>query len=182
MGRDKAWLPFGGDTLLGRITRTVAAVVPDVRWVARAGQDLPRVSVPVLADPVDGQGPLAALASALPTVPGDLVFVTACDMPWLRPGVIARLFELIGSAEACVPEWRGHAMTMCAVYRRRPAAAAASALVAEGELRMRALAERLETKWVDATDLQDVDPELDSFVSCDTPDRYAAALARIAES
>jgi molybdopterin-guanine dinucleotide biosynthesis protein A len=180
MGRDKAWLPFGGEALLVRVSRIVSSVVPDVTWVARAGQELPPrpTGVAIVRDPVDSQGPLAAVAAALPQVPGDLVFVTACDMPFLQPRLIERLFQLIGAHEACVPEMDGFPMTMCAVYRRS-VAAAAGALVAEGSLGMRDLLEAVATRRVDAADLRDADPALESFIGCDTPERYAAAVARL---
>lgn len=181
MGRDKAWLPFGGEALLVRVTRIVSSVVPDVTWVARPGQDLPPrpPGVAVVRDPLDSQGPLAALAAALPQARGELVFVTGCDMPFLQPRLIERLFHLIGPEAACVPEVDGFPMTMCAVYRRS-VAPTASALVAEGSLSLRDLLEAIVTRRIDAADLRDVDPALESFIGCDTPERYAAAVARLA--
>ena len=51
--------------------------------------------------------------------------------------MIARLFDLIGDADAWV-----------------------------------------DTKKVDPAEFRDIDPELDSFFSCDTPERYDEALRR----
>jgi hypothetical protein len=40
------------------------------------------------------------------------------------------------------------------------------------------LQERVHTKRVDAAVFRDIDPELESFVSCDTADTYHWELAR----
>jgi molybdenum cofactor guanylyltransferase len=178
MGRDKATLPFGDEVLLTRVTRLVAEVAPDLIWVARPGQALPAHSTPIVLDPVEGLGPLAAIAVGLHATSGDVVFITACDMPFLNPLVIQRLFDLIGDADVCVPIADGYPMTMCAVYRRA-LATEADALVAAGRRRVRDLLDRVHTKRVDAAAFRDIDPSLESFTGCDTPERYAAALAKL---
>ncbi|HUR55514.1 MAG TPA: NTP transferase domain-containing protein, partial [Gemmataceae bacterium] len=47
MGRAKAWLPFGGETMLQRVVRVVGEVVSPVVVVAAAGQDVPPLPVGV---------------------------------------------------------------------------------------------------------------------------------------
>ncbi len=89
--------------------------------------------------------------------------------------MIRRLFDLIGDADICVPIADGFPMTMCAVYRRA-VATDADALLAEGRRRVRDLLDRVRTKRVDAAAFRDIDPSLESFTGCDTPERYAAAL------
>ena len=42
-----------------------------------------------------------------------------------------------------------------------------------------ALIDRVQTKRVEAAMFRDLDPDLDSFVSCNTPEAYAAALVRL---
>lgn len=177
MGRDKALLPFGSEALLTRVTRLVASAVPDVTWVARDGQALPPTPTPIVRDPVDGLGPLAAIATGLAAAAGQLVFVTACDLPFLEPRLILRLFDRLADADVSVPVSGGFPMTMCAVYRRSVVGEAAR-LVAAGELSVRALLDGVHTTRVDVEELRDTDPFLNSFLDCDTPESYAAALAR----
>lgn len=177
MGRDKAALPFGGETLLARVVRLVAEAVDHVIVVGHTTQALPG-HVRVEHDEVEGLGPLAGLARGLRASATDLNFVTACDTPLIRPAVIRRLFDLTGDAEACVPADAAHAMVLCAVYRRS-LLPAADALIASGQLRVRALADGAQTKRVDTAAFRDIDPSLDSFFSCDTPEAYQQALARL---
>ena len=176
MGRDKAALPFGYETLISRVARLVGEVVGDVVLVARQGQVLPG-GLEAVRDPAEGLGPLAGIAVGLEAVRGERAFVAACDMPLLRPAVVRRLLDLSEGYEAVVPLIDGFAMTTCAVYSRTTAALAA-ALVAERRLRPLFLVERVRTRYVGGEHFTDIDPDLESFRDCNTPERYAEALDR----
>jgi molybdopterin-guanine dinucleotide biosynthesis protein A len=175
MGRDKASLPFGGETLLARVLRLVHEVVPDVVLVAREGQELPD-GLDAVRDPAEGLGPLAGITAGLAAVSGERVFVAACDMPLLRPALVRRLLELAEGFDACAPVIGGIPVPTCAVYARATAERARQ-LVAEGRLSARGLLESVRTRWVGEQELRGVDPELASFLDCDTPEAYRAALA-----
>ena len=57
-------------------------------------------------------------------------------------------------------------------------AADARALLDCGERRVTALLERVQTKRVDAAAFRDIDPELESFTSVDTIEKYEWAIRR----
>ncbi len=186
MGRDKAALAFGGETLLARVVRLVSQAADDVVLVAREGQALPegagleswssgRPLPRIVRDPAEGLGPLAGLAVGLGAVRGERALVVACDLPLLRPALARRLFELARDVDALVPVVDGFPVPTLAVYARA-AAESARALVAARELRPRAFFERVKTRFVPADELRDVDPELESFRDCDTEEEYGAAL------
>ena len=174
MGRDKAWLSFGGETLLARMARLCGEVADEVVLVARAGQPLPD-AMDAVRDAAEGLGPLAGIAAGLAVVRNERALVVACDMPLLRPALARRLLELSGGFDACVPRLDGFAVPNCAVYARA-AAPRASELVAARRLRPRDLLEGLRTRYVEAAELRDVDPGLESFRDCDTEAELSAAL------
>lgn len=189
MGRDKGRLPVGDETMLARVVRLVGGVATDLVIVAREGQEVaaPPKGVPhgtespparVVRDPVCGLGPLAGIVTGLKAIVNPRAFVTACDMPLLRPAIIERLLDLAGNHEVCVPVWEGHLISMCAVYRVS-VVAEAERLISSGERSVRGLIDRVDAQRVDAADLRDVDPELESFFSCDTPERYARVLRMV---
>ena len=175
MGRDKASLPFGDESLLQRAVRLVTPVTDEVVVVGRSMGVPPNVRV--IADPIEGQGPLSGFLSGLDAVASSHVMLVACDLPLLAPAVVVRLLELVGDADACVPVIDGIAMPTCAVYATRVADTAREQLSTE-DRSLRGLLDRLHVRWVSADELRDVDPELLSFRDCDTPEDYAAALAR----
>ncbi len=170
MGRDKSALPFGDDTMLDRVIRIAREIADDVIVVGR--RDHTGVTV---HDAVEDQGPLSGIAAGLSTSKTDLNIVVACDMPLIRPAVLGRLVSLIGDNDMCVAEIDGHASVLCGVYRST-VAAHAQALLDSGERRVMRLLDRVTVKRVDAALLRDIDPELQSFVSCDTPEAYRAAI------
>lgn len=176
MGRDKVSLPFGAETLVGRVARLVGEAVDEVVLVAREGQVLPG-GLEAVRDPAEGLGPLAGIAAGLGAVRGERALVVACDMPLLRPAVVRRLLELSAGYDACVPVIDGFAMTTSAVYARA-VAPLATALVAERRLRPLFLVEQVRTRYLGAGDFTDIDPDLESFRDCNTPERYADALRR----
>src|SRR5437764_5768651 len=72
MGRPKAWLPFVGETMLGREVRLLGTVVSPVVVVAAPDQEVPPLpsGVLVVRDPQRGRGPLQGLAAGLEALTG----------------------------------------------------------------------------------------------------------------
>jgi molybdopterin-guanine dinucleotide biosynthesis protein A len=179
MGRDKLSLPFGDETLLERVIRIVRGVLPDVVLVAREGQHLPEgLEVAVVRDSAEGLGPLAGIAAGLSALDAERAFVAAGDMPLLRPSLISSLLEFSDGYEACVPLVNGFAVPTCAVYLRG-IAEIANALVSERRLHPGFLLDRVHTRYVDAAELREADPALESFRDCNTPEHYAEALRMV---
>lgn len=176
MGRDKASLPFGDETLLERVIGRVAPVVDELVVAARADQQVPG-GFDVVRDPPGGEGPLAGLVAGLRALEADRVFVTACDVPLLRPELVTRLFDLAEGFEIAVPRVGKHHMVLTAVYARA-VLPRAEALLDASRLRPFYLLEQSKVRIVDPDELRDVDPELDGLSDCDTPEGYARALER----
>lgn len=176
MGRDKASLPFGTETMLERAIRVVGEVADEVIVVARPDHATPP-GIRVVHDPIADRGPLAGIGAGLAASTSDLNVVVACDMPLIRSAVLRRLLDLRGEADICLAVIDGHASPLCAVYRQSVAGVAQELLVA-GERRVMALLDRVQTKRVEAAMFRDLDPDLDSFVSCDTPEQLQWAALK----
>jgi molybdopterin-guanine dinucleotide biosynthesis protein A len=175
MGRPKATLPFGNETLLERVVRLVAPQVDDIVLAAGPGQQVP-AGWHVVRDAAGGLGPLPALIGALSQIRHASAFVVACDTPLLQPAIIATLFELSEGWDACVPVVDGVEMTTCAVYRAGAVLAAERAQGAGPSSSLRGLLARLEVRTVDGDVLRRLDPDLLSFTPCNSPDEYRRAL------
>ena len=176
MGADKGSLPIGDETMLDRIVRLLRPIAGEVIVVGRRDQAVP-VGVTMIHDPVEDLGPLAGIAAGLAASRSDLNIVVACDMPLINPLVLQRLVSMIDDHDACVAVADGHASALCGVYRSR-IARDAQTLLESGERRVMRLLDRVQTKRVDAAQFRDIDPDLETFVSCDTPEAYRAALPK----
>jgi molybdenum cofactor guanylyltransferase len=185
MGRDKAALPFGpGETMLGRVVRLVAEVVPadSIVCVAAPNQRLPDLSagIQVVRDTTSFSGPLAGLSDGLRAIAerADAVFACGCDLPLLVPAVVTRLYGELGSHEIAAPFDGTHFYPLPAVYRTS-VLASAERLLATGERSLVAMLNRSNTSRVVAESLRDIDPELLSLAPCNSREEYEAALRRI---
>jgi molybdenum cofactor guanylyltransferase len=184
MGRPKAWLPFGGETMLSRITRLLKQAVEPVVVVAAQAQDVPPLPSDVLLvrDEEEGLGPLAGLAAGLKCLEGraDAAYLSSCDVPLLRPEFVIRLVQLLGEYKICVPRVEGYHHPLAAVYRVE-VADAVRRLLAERRLRSTLLFDAVSTRVVEPDELRDVDPTFQSLRNVNTPEDYAAALTRAAD-
>lgn len=175
MGRDKASLPFGGETLLERTVRIMRGCTSEVVVVAREGQAVAAGDYRIARDPAEGLGPLAGLAAGLAAIESERAFVTSCDAPLLRPEFVRWLVEQSRGHEAAVPFVNGYHMVLAAVYSRS-VLPIAQRLVDEDRLRPLFLIQAVDARMVSADEIRPVDPDLASFTNCNTPDSYAAAL------
>ena len=180
MGRSKAWLPVGDETMLARIVRLISEVVSPLVVVAAPEQELPPLTSEIILvrDPERSRGPLVGIAAGLAALVGkaDAAFVSSCDVPLLRPAFVRRMIELLGDHVACVPEVGGYRHPLAAVYRVE-VAVIADELLAADRLRPAFLFERVSTRVVKAEDFADIDPEGESLRNLNTPEEYELALA-----
>lgn len=190
----KAALIVAGESLLARICRVVAGVVPRVIVVAAEQQPLPGLpaGVEVVRDSSPGAGPTSGLCDGLrhaaltetPSPRPRVAFVTACDSPLLAPAVIRLLLEM-----ACEPRVRlvvpiigGHPQVLASVVAL-DLVEDVTAAAAEG-VGLRSVVERLReqqpaaVRLVTADEVVKVDPGLESFFDVDTPADLARLEAR----
>jgi molybdopterin-guanine dinucleotide biosynthesis protein A len=189
MGSPKAWLDFEGEPLLVRVVRRMAEVASPVVVVAAPGQVIPGLpeGIIVVRDPVSGRGPLQGIAAGLDALVGraEAAFVSSTDAPFIHPALVRRLHALRqGSFDIAVPRAKGRSHPLSAIYGLE-ARAEVSALLAADRLRLSSLFERLRTVFADEAlllegdELRTADPELLSLENVNTPEEYAAALARV---
>jgi molybdopterin-guanine dinucleotide biosynthesis protein A len=92
MGRDKAFLEVGGQTLLARQIETVrAAGATEVFISGRAEKEYSAFAGRVITDRFPDAGPLAGIEAALATVTNPLLLVLAVDLPEITREFLLRL-------------------------------------------------------------------------------------------
>ena len=177
MGRPKATLPFGPETLLVRVVRTCAEACGEIVVVAAEGQELPCLPAraTVVRDRTPGQGPLEGLAAGLAAARAPAAFCTSCDVPFLVPAYVGRMFAALGDAASAQAVVEGFPQPLLAVYRTALAARARD-LVRAGRRRVVFLVEGEAVNLVPEAEVRAVDPDLRSFLNINTPEEYAAAL------
>lgn len=180
MGRDKATLPFDGRTLLTHVVDRLRPLVDEVIVVVRPEQQVPPLppGVRVAHDDVRERGPLGGLAAGLEAAQTEVLYATACDVPFLASALVELLFARLGEADIAVAEAEGRLHPLAAVYRRRVLPHVRELLAAE-RLRPVFLFERVPTVRVAEAELRAVDPDLASLANLNTPDDLARAQQRL---
>jgi molybdenum cofactor guanylyltransferase len=179
MGRSKALLPFGGETMLQRVVRILSEVVQPFVVVAAPDQELPTLpaAVTVVHDEEKGRGPLQGLAAGLAALRGqaDAAYISSCDVPFLKPAFVRRLIDILGDHAICVPKVGDYHHPLAAVYRLN-VAEAVNKLLAENRLRPTFLFDAVPTRIATAAELVDVDRDFQSLRNLNSPEDYEAAL------
>lgn len=112
MGRDKATLEIGGETLVARAARKLGEVAGEV-VLADGRRGLLRGVVECVADG-PGKGPAAGVLGAALARPGRALLVLACDMPGVPVALLRALESAAPEADLVIPRWRRGIEPSCA--------------------------------------------------------------------
>lgn len=169
LGRDKALLPWQGQTLIEHIVAQLKGLSDDVLVITGAERRYHALlDVPVFADEIKNIGPMGGLYTGLKRARYEYSLTVACDMPLLNRALIELLTsELGGSVRAVVPEVRGHRVPTLAVYHKE-SLAIIEQLLAQGRTSLQALVDSVSPKIISEKKLRTVDPELRAFTNLNT--------------
>jgi molybdenum cofactor guanylyltransferase len=173
-GRDKSALLVGGRPILERQMAAIAPLTDDLMIVGGGDADVAphQIGPRVIPDLVPGCGPLGGLHAALTAARGDVLFLVACDMPYLSSPFIAYLLSLAGDANIVVPESERGYHPLCAIYTRA-CLEPATARLADGRLKMRELLDSMRTRVVSVDEVRRFGDPDRLLANVNTPADYA---------
>lgn len=118
-GEDKTRQFVNGFPLYKLIWKKLESRSEDIFLQAAPGDEY---DLPTKVDLIPGGGPLGAIYSALKHAKNDWLFVSACDLPNLDPGLVEVLIAETGSkadSEIIIPRWdNGYYEPLAALYNR----------------------------------------------------------------
>jgi molybdopterin-guanine dinucleotide biosynthesis protein A len=117
MGRDKAWLEVGGQSLLAcqiGVVREFGAV--EVFISGRADADYSGFGYRVLQDKFSDAGPLAGIERALDAAKSPLLLVLAVDLPEMNTEFLLRLVSVCSETCGAIPKLASHIEPLSAFY------------------------------------------------------------------
>ena len=166
-GQEKYFFQYQGRTFLDRLLSSLRQVVDECVLVARDESQCARFShvdrVRCIPDIRGGIGPIGGLHAGSLAAHGELVFVSACDMPCVDPAVVAHLFDSIGAFDAAIPFWNPDMLEpLHAVYRRT---AILSYLESHDSLSLRTMVHTLHSRFIPVDELKQFDPALKTFTN-----------------
>lgn len=156
MGRDKAMLPYKGKTMLQYLIDKYSVFGPVLVSVNEAGR-FPFSGAREAADRYPGLGPLNGLVSGFSAGEEELLFLTGTDLPFGDTGLVEKLLELMGEADACIiRQGKKDFEPLFALYRRS-CYAPADACLAAGKKSIRELLDKISVRYVSPEELPDFD-------------------------
>jgi molybdopterin-guanine dinucleotide biosynthesis protein A len=148
----KLALPVGGEPMLARVLQALSNL--GAPCILAANAPLPddvaaHISVPIVYDEHPGEGPLAALATAVAAVRTPYFFAAAGDMPGIDAAFVARVIaaaQKSGWPDATVPMRDDNSLEpLAALYKVGPWLVAARRALAAGRRNVTAALDGLRT-------------------------------------
>jgi len=174
MGRDKAFLQLGGETLLCHALKLAGSVAPRVRIVGDAEKFA--AFGPVVEDVYRDRGPLGGIHAALANTAADLNLMLAVDLPFVESRFLEFLLSEARqtSAIVTVPRADKGLQPLCAVYRQTFAEVAEQSL-REGKNKIDGLFAKVETRVIDEEQLVRAGFSIKMFRNLNTPKEWEKA-------
>jgi molybdopterin-guanine dinucleotide biosynthesis protein A len=193
LGAEKSLLEFEGKPLICWTAEKLSWAADEVVVVARneahAGRlekiisdfaPRPEPKVTFTWDSVAEFGPVAGLYAGMKEASGSLAFATGCDLPFLNPQVIERLFELADEDdyEAAVPvQPNGFYEPLHSIYHRGKMLLACERAIEKCERRIHAPLQELCVNHICVDLLRPLDPDLLTFFNLNTREDLEKARA-----
>jgi molybdopterin-guanine dinucleotide biosynthesis protein A len=147
MGRDKASIVVGGQTLLDRMLALLGSVAHPL-ILASNDREHERPGCVRVEDALPRSGPLGGVVAALSASPHELCAVVAVDMPACDPALLQTLARACDGHDAALPRSDRGVEPLHAVYARRALPALREALGGR-DLAMHSVVQRLDVRTVD---------------------------------
>ena len=183
MGRDKRRLNWEGEPFLDRVCGLMSSLFDEVLVVtAQEDYDCSHLPVRLVTDKIPQKGSLGGLYTGLLEAQNPLIFVVACDMPFLLKESIARLC-LEPISDVLVVKLSTGIQPLHARYSKR-CAPVIEQMIHEGDLKIQNLVFRtgLTVKIIEESLFDDIDPYRESFDNINTPADLEFARKRSSRS
>jgi molybdopterin-guanine dinucleotide biosynthesis protein A len=194
MGADKALLDLGGQTMIERILAETKGLGEQI-IVTNTPERFAHLGLPLAADVIPDKGALGGLYTCIHTAPTLYTLVLACDMPFVARPLLEYMLSLAPEFDAVVPRLtptpapppsetaptgEGSGVTVKeaepfrAVYSKACLNPIRRALEA-GKMRVISFFPDNNVRWVEEDEIRQFDPELLTFMNCNTPEELEAA-------
>ncbi len=176
-GQDKGLVQLAGKPLIKHVLDKVGNIVDEKVVVVSSkvqGENFAKVAglnVNVVMDVGDVRSPLLGALTGFQEAHGEYALLLPCDSPFISRDVLLLLFELCMGKSAVIPRWpNGFIEPLHAVYCTKLALEAAKNALKEGKLNMQSMVDALRgVRYVSTLVLQQLDPELRTFMNVNTP-------------
>ncbi|MBI4832753.1 MAG: molybdenum cofactor guanylyltransferase [Candidatus Lindowbacteria bacterium] len=185
MGRNKALLDFGGETLIGRLYGLLKKAFDEVLISANEPGIYDFLGAPITHDVFVEAGSLAGIHAGLLRSRAQSCFFVACDMPFVNIELVRFLYEFTSDYDVVIPQSRfdNDSRTglepLHAFYSRRCVPHIEEQL-RRGDPKIIDFFPYVRVREVTVEEMRPFDPEGLSYFNVNTQEKYELARARLA--
>ena len=174
-GKNKAFIPVGGQTILDRLRAVFQDLFDEVLLVTKDPLKYLSWDLRIVTDLLPTRSSLTGIHAALFHISTPHAFITACDTPFLKTGLIKVLLEeLEPKWDVIMPVTEEGNQPLCAIYSRRCIEPIEDQLK-EGDPKILNFFPKIRVKEIPEGRLRRADPDLVSFFNINTPEDLLAA-------
>jgi len=185
LGRDKAREVVGDKSLLQRVVSNLSIFDGEVIIVIAPGQSaLPRIhntKLRIVTDIYPGKGALGGIYTGLVVSNSFYNLVVACDMPFLNPNLLRYMVPLAPGFDAVIPRFANMVEPLHSVYSK-DCLVSIETLLRQGSLNVYAFFNLVKVRYVEAEEIDRVDPEHLSFFNINTGEDLDKAQELVRDS
>ncbi len=180
MGRNKALLEFGGETLIERLYRTLKEAFREVLVSANDPEVYTFLDAPVIPDIYEDGGSLAGVHAGLSLCRAEYCFFLACDMPFVDVGLIRHLDRYADDYDIVIPVSRNGLEPLHSFYSRRCLPYIEEQLDS-GNLKIIDFFPLVRMREVGVDEMHEFDPDELSYFNINTQEKYELAIEKLKE-
>ena len=183
LGRDKTVEAVGNTSLLERVVSNLSLFNSDIIIVTAVKQFLPQFTdypkLRLVADIYPGKGALGGVYTGLATSDSFYNLVVACDMPFLNRDLLRYMVQLADGFDLVMPRLGNLVEPLHAVYSKGCLTPMEN-LLKQGNLKVSDLLALVKVRYVEAEEINQLDPKHLSFfnINTETDLETAQELAR----
>ncbi len=187
MGRNKALMRLGDEPLIAHVIRQMESVTDELLLITNEPELYTALKLPMYRDILPDMGALGGIYTGLTYAANRIVICVGCDMPLLQPNLLSHLTTLLDNYDAVVPcvevEDRSVSVlqTLAAIYTTG-CLPIIDEMLADSELRVHALYDRINARIVQPQEWQRFDLQGLSFFNINTPEDFEIANRYIGEN
>jgi molybdopterin-guanine dinucleotide biosynthesis protein A len=178
MGRDKASLPWQGSDFLQVILHKLIEICDELIVVTNTDRAEILPNLRYVADIIPQRGPLSGIHAGLVHAASDLVFVTACDMPYLSTAAVNHLRSLSPGWDVVAPG-EGECLEPLFACYRKTCIPLIESLLQQDIRKTQTLFPLVRYRQVPLDELKQFDPQLRFLFNINSPSDYQAALREV---
>ncbi|MGB9616192.1 MAG: molybdenum cofactor guanylyltransferase [Desulfomonilaceae bacterium] len=167
-GVNKALLHVGQEPIIERVRDVVTQALPRTILITNTPDDFAFLGLPMFPDIIPNAGSLGGLYTGLYHCQTQFGFLVACDMPFLNPGIIQGMIDLVDDYDVVIPCIDSRLEPLHAIYSKT-CIPFVQDLLRQGNLRILDLYDLVKVRPVSEEFLKKFDPEFQFVMNVNSP-------------